>query len=136
MQMTYKGFLIESKYLGNKNWDMCGCDVSNRNNHKVTVKNLKTGKWTWFEFWQSNAIKDITTESQLIEAFWCFLWDAQAGMQSYADFCDEFGWDRHDKHTRTIYNKVKVARNKAERIFEDMDEVITMGNEIQEEYNL
>ena len=134
----YNGFYVESRYIGNKCWDRGANSKwsSNFNYHKVTVKNIETGKWTWFEFWQSLNEKRISNKEQLLEAFWCFLLDAQAGDNDYAGFCDEYGYNRYDQHSKQTYKKVRAARDKAVRVLGGMGEASDMLNRIQEEYNL
>ena len=134
----YNGFYVESRYIGHKCWDRGANSKrsSNSNYHKVTVKNIETGKWTWFEFWQSLNEKRIRNKEQLLEAFWCFLLDAQAGDNDYAGFCDEYAYNMYDQHSKQIYKKVRAARDKAVRVLGGMDEATDMLNRIQEEYNL
>lgn len=128
MKMTYKNLSIESKFLNNKNWNFGG-NINNFNNHKITVVNLETKKRLSFEFWNSNAIGEIKTESDLIEAFECFLSDACAAKESVEDFCNEFGYEL--KEGRNIYNACVKSLNKYDRVLSEYD-IYDFINELNE----
>lgn len=129
METTYRNIQLVSQYLGNKNWDS---DYTNYNNHKVTVKNLDTGKWTWFEFWESIRDVEIQTEDQLLFAFYCFLMDALAGEMEFLDFCNEYGYDSFDQRAKKTWRACKKDAEKVKRILPGVDtnEIV---NELQEE---
>lgn len=128
MKMTYKNLSIESKFLNNKNWNFGG-NTNNFNNHKITVINLETKKRLSFEFWNSNAIGEIKTESDLIGAFECFLSDACAAKNSLEDFCSEFGYELKDG--RKIYNACVKSLNKYDRVLSEYD-IYDIINELNE----
>lgn len=129
MKMTYKNISIESKFLNNKNWNFGG-NVDNYNNHTITVVNLETKKRFSFEFWNSNAIGEIKTESDLIGAFVCFLNDCTCAINSLDDctgallnsldeFCSEFGYEL--KEGRKIYNACVKSLKKYDRVLTEYD---------------
>lgn len=128
MKMTYKNLSIESKFLNNKNWNFGG-NINNFNNHKITVVNLETKKRLSFEFWNSNAVGEIKTKSDLIEAFECFLSDACAAKNSLEDFCSEFGYELKDG--RKVYNACVKLLNKYDRVLSEYD-IYDFINELNE----
>lgn len=134
-QTIYKDYEISSNYLGNKNWHWnteLGKCVDNYNNHRITVKNIKTGKNTWFEFWENNIDAIIKSETQLMNAFYCFLTDATAGKLDYFDFCNEFGYNAYDGNTKRIYSACVRQREKASKIL--TDNIYDLINEITERW--
>lgn len=141
MKMEYKDLVIESKYIGNKDWDSEDSRFHNWNNHRVVVTNKDSKRWCAFEYWESiNAVK-IQTESQLIMALYCFLSDAYAGYSmDYLEFCNMFGYDAYCKGSKRTYNNCKKSAEKVLRVMpglmEDGDAYSKFMNEIQELYNL
>ena len=128
MKTTYKNISIKSQFLNNKNRNFGG-NIDNFNNHKITVVNLETKKRLSFEFWSSNAIGEIKTEIDLIEAFESFLSDACAAKESLEDFCSKFGYEL--KEGRKIYNVCVKSLNKYERVLSEYD-IYDLINELNE----
>lgn len=134
MTTTFKNLTITSKYLGDKSWNVEGGN-SNYNNHRITVKNITTGKRTSFEFWASIANPTIKTEKDLLSAFSCFISDALAGSGSFESFCSEFGYDEDSRRAERTYKACVTSYNKAERVIDgDLNDIYNELNEIENEY--
>jgi len=127
METTFKGYRINATYLGNK---ASPWDEHNYNNHRVTVS--KGGKRTSFEFWASIANPELRSPSDLREAFGCFLSDACAGLQSFDDFCSDFGYDTDSRKAEKTYRACERAWEKAKRILGD-DDVYDMSNALNDQ---
>lgn len=130
MKANYKNFQISTVFKGDKFWN---CDNRNRNNHIVTVKNTETGKFTRFEFWCSIANPLFENEYDVLNAFYCFVSDAVSGMESFSEFCNEFGYDADSMKSYKTWKACKRALEKFKRIsdFSD-DEIYDFVNELAE----
>ena len=69
MRTQYKQFRITSTFLNDKLWS-ADDKMQNYNNHLVTIVNTETHKKTAFEFWGSIMNPEITTENELMFAFY------------------------------------------------------------------
>ena len=128
--MKYKNLTISSKYLNNKNWN--NGEFTNYHNHNITIYNTDTGKRCSFEFWNSNATGEITTESDLIGAFYCFVSDARIGEEDYYDFIHEFGYEENSG-SRKIHKMCCKSLEQFNRVVDlDISDVL---NDLQENYN-
>lgn len=125
--------VINSTYLGDKQWpNTLGERLSaNWNNHRVTVSSK--GRRFAFEFWGSIVSPKITTYEENIFAFYCALSDAIAAKESFEDFCNTFGYDPDSRTAERVYKACKKTLSKIERVF-DCDHY-DLINEIQETYN-
>ena len=124
---------INSVYLGDKLWkiDNSFSHLKNYNNHRVTVTN--NGKKYSFEYWASIAETKIKDEQGNVFAFYCSLSDGISAMDSFEDFCREFGYDTDSRNAERIYKSCVKTLNKLERVFDcDLYDLI---NEIQERWN-
>lgn len=113
MKATYKQFEIKTFFRGDKQWN---CDSRNYNNHIVTVKNTETGKATRFEFWGSIMRPKFESEYDVLNAFYCFVSDALSGLESFENFCREFGYDTDSRKAEKVHKACKRAYSKFERI--------------------
>lgn len=113
MKTTYENFIISSKFVGEKPapWsDDIG--RKNYNHNKVTVKNIDNGKSTTFDFWCSLLRPELETESDLLDAFYCFVSDALLGWQSFVEFCNEMGYDSDSRKAEKIWKACEKNYNK------------------------
>lgn len=127
---TYKNFKISAEFDGKK---VASWDAYNDRHNKVTVKNLDSGKYTSFDFWGSVVNPRVESEYDLLNAFYCFISDALAGLESFESFCGDFGYDTDSRKAEKIYKACKRAYTKFERVsgFND-DEMYDFINELQE----
>ena len=115
MNAQFKEFKLSTKALFDKEAPWEGLSFSNSNNHIVTVKNTKNGKSTKFEFWCSIVNPEFQNERDVLSALYCFVSDGLAGMESFMDFCDEFGY-LPNRESAKIHNDCKRAYRKFKRV--------------------
>lgn len=111
---------VSSEYLGNKesSWG------DNWNNHKITIRH--DGRSCSFDFWASIANPEVRTVSDLGNAVFCFLSDAESGKMDFSEFCNEFGYDEDSRRSEKTWNACKKSLSAAERVFgSDLDSVMT-----------
>lgn len=60
--------------------------------------------------------KKELNESDLKEAFYCFVSDALSAKDGFDYFCDEFGYDKYDYLSKKIYRACEKSLEKLERI--------------------
>lgn len=106
---TYREFKISAKFDGKK---VASWDANNDRHNKVTVKNLNNGKRTSFDFWGSVKNPRVESEYDLLNAFYCFVSDALAGVDSFENFCSEFGYDTDSRNAEKIWRACKRSTNK------------------------
>lgn len=126
MKTMWKGYEIESKFVGekNSNWDNDSTD----RHHVITISNGRNE--LSFDFWTSKAQPEITDEKDLLEAVECFFMDAQSGYNDFYDFCNEMGYDV-PRGAYESWQACKKAKLQAQSIFgSDFDE---LANELREE---
>lgn len=137
MELKYNKFLIEAEYKGDKNWNNDNTGVGNWNNHIVTVTNTETDECCSFDFWMSIARPEMTREDDIAYAFYCFLTDALAAIQSKDewDFFDEFGYEPSRK-SKQVYDACCESAEKAKRVVGDEDTICDLVNNLANQYEL
>lgn len=119
--------VINSEYLGNKQWNN---NSINYNNHKVTVTHNK--KSFSFDFWGSIVNPEISNDQESVFAFYCALSDGLSAKDSFSGFCSEFGYDEDSRNAERIYKSCEKSLKKIGRVFKcDLYELI---NEIADTY--
>lgn len=119
MKATFKTFRITSTYLGTKKWDVQGVD--NWNNHRITIYNSITKKRASFNFWASIANPELRTRYDLLNAFYCILNDANAGRESFDDFCSNFGYDNDSRKAEKTHKACIAIDNKLASVIGSLD---------------
>ena len=97
------------------------------NRWRVTVKNTDNGKSTWFYYYTGTAHSGLVNDREMIEALDCFINDARNGLDTFEDFCGEYGYDYDSRRAQKIWFACKEAWSKFERIgvdFEDLYESV------------
>lgn len=133
MKTNYKNFKITSTFLNNKCWK-CDEKRQNYNNHRITVTNTETSKKTSFEFWGSIMKPEITTDQELLFAFYCFLSDGQSSRYGFNEFCSEFGYDTDSRRAFSTFKECRKSLFKAEKIGIDEDTACELMNDLQENH--
>ena len=133
MRTQYKQFRITSTFLGDKLWS-ADDKMQNYNNHLVTIVNTETHKKTAFEFWGSIMKPEITTENELMFAFYCFLSDGEGSRYGFEEFCSEFGYDTDSRKAYKTFKACEKSLKKAERIGIDENMACDIMNDLQENY--
>lgn len=127
---TYKNFRISAEFDGKK---VTGWDANNDRHNKVTVKNLDNGKRTSFDFWGTVVNPRVESEYDLLNAFYCFVSDALAGVDSFENFCSEFGYDTDSRNAEKIWKACKRSTDKFFNLTNySLDMVYDFINELQD----
>lgn len=127
---TYKNFKISAEFDGKK---VASWDANNDRHNKVTVKNLDNGKRTSFDFWGSVKNPRVESEYDLLNAFYCFVSDALAGVDSFENFCSEFGYDTDSRNAEKIWRACKRSTNKIFNLTGySVDMLYDLVNDLQE----
>lgn len=130
MTTTYKNFKISAEFDGLK---VASWDEYNDRHNKVTIKNLENGKRTSFDFWGSLDSPSLETDYDLLNAFYCFVSDAVSGLDSFYDFCRNFGYDEDSRNAEKIWKACKKSFGKFERVSGfSTDEMYDFVNELSE----
>ena len=118
MKTTYKNFMISDSFIGEKpaTWNFNNC-----NYHKVTVKNTDNGRRTSFDFWCSISKPDFEDENDLLNAFYCFLSDAEAGTYNLDEFYNEFYGNGQIEEAMKAHKGCKNALRKFDRLTDNAD---------------
>ena len=72
----------------------------NYHNHRVSVFNTINRKRTYFMFWASFNQPELRSRYDVLNALHCFVSEAVSGLDSFEDFCGNFGYD---KDSRSAY---------------------------------
>lgn len=134
MKATFKNFELRDVFVGEKAslWD----ENNYENHHKIYVKNTITGASTSFDFWTSKASPRIKTEYDLLNAFYCFVSDAFAGIESFDEFCADYGYDTDSLKAYKTYKACTRSYNKFVRVsnfnFYENDNAYKFFDELQE----
>lgn len=131
MKTTYQNFTISAIYKGEKS---ASWDRNNKNHYKITVKNNENNKKTSFDFWCSIMNPELKDEKDLINAFYCFLTDAEAGTNTLSEFYKNYyGFDKDLSEAINCYNGCRKAYNKFMRILDnDIDKIYSLLNNLIE----
>lgn len=124
---SYKHFEIKASYKGTKKAEWSS---DNFNNHMITVTNTETQQKITFEFWASIAHPELTTDYDVLNAFYCLVSDAISGEMSFDDFCSEFGYNNDSRTSEKIHRKCKKQLEKLKKIYDG--DIYDLCNELQE----
>jgi hypothetical protein len=133
-EATFKTYKISATYVGDAPAPWTAADAKrepNYNNHRVSVYNSATGKRTSFMFWQSIAHPEMRTRADVLSAFECFLSDSISGLQSFDDFCGDFGYDIDSRAAERTWKACRRSAAKAARLIGD-DDIYDLANALRE----
>ena len=108
----------------------CPWDKRDHNRYTVSVTNKDNGKRTRFYYYTSIASPEIESESELKEAFDCFLSDCDCGAMDFRDFCGEFGYDEDSRKAFKTWRACVRSVANFKRIGGDLDEIGDIRDEI------
>lgn len=129
MKITIDNFKITSRFTG---MHAALWDDTNFNHHSIFVTNAENQKTTSFSFWGSRMHPEIETEYDLGNAFYCFVEDAIAGMQTFGDFCADFGYDTDSRKAERTWKACKRSAEKLQWIYSG--DLYDLANELGELY--
>lgn len=76
----------------------------------------------------------ISTEQELLFAFYCFLSDGEGSLYNFSDFCANFGYDEDSRKAYRIFRDCKKSLKKAKRIGIDEEMACDIMNDLSENY--
>ena len=129
MKANFKNFTIEAEYTGNKKAEW-GNNTENWNHHEVTVTNTETGEQTSFDFWGSIVNPELSSEYDVLNAFYCFVSDAMSGQESFESFCSEFGYDTDSRRAEKTWKACQKSYDDLQSIYDG--DLYDLANELQE----
>lgn len=100
-----------------------GEDGRYRRRYSVRVRSDATDRNIRFEF--TDSIHNEETgkaglgPDDLLEAFRCFVSDADAGNQEFADFASDYGYDQDSYSARQVHKACKAALVKFAKLYSD-----------------
>lgn len=107
-------------------------DGERRWSYVVKVLNNKTKAYASFKFYTSihdyQTGKDRMTQKDLSFALYCFVSDALAGRQTFAEFCSEFGYDTDSRQAEKTHQLCVQSHQKACKILSEA-ELYTIAND-------
>jgi hypothetical protein len=128
MKTTYKNYIVSEKWIDNVyRWNMT-CK-----HYKINVYNKENKKRTSFDFYMGELSKGIKKEYDLLNAFYCFLSDGVSGLDSFEDFCFNFGYDTDSIKAYGIYKECKKSAVKIQRVI--TCNIYDLLNELSESYS-
>lgn len=132
-EFRFKNLLISARLIKSGVEFPNSKDGGLHNRFDVSVINTESGDKTSFDFYGSthdynNAITEIKGED-LLQAFECFVSDSIAGLESFEDFCDNFGYDNDSRAAERIYKECVKSSNKAKLVIDS--DLYDFANELQ-----
>ena len=111
-------------------------DKNYHNEYRITVSNRETKKHTWFKFYGSahdcELGKTELSKDDLFLCFRCMIDDAIAGLDSFEDFCSNFGYDEDSRQAERIYKACVKKVKKCENIGIYEDDLYKIIDELSE----
>ncbi len=109
----FKNIRVSAVYVGN---EAAPFMPSNYNNHRVSVYNADNGKRTSFTFWASMMNPELRSRYEVLNALYCFVLDAVSGLDSFEDFCRNFGYDKDSRFAYQTWQTCQRSSVKALRV--------------------
>lgn len=110
---SFKNIRVSAVYVGD---EAAPFNPDNYNNHRVSVYNASTGKRTSFKFWASLMKPELRSRYDALNALYCFISDAVSGLDSFEDFCSNFGYDTDSRAAYKTWQACQRSTEKALRV--------------------
>lgn len=111
---AFKNIRVSARYVGN---EAAPFNPDNYHNHRVRVYNVDNRKRTSFKFWASVMNPELCSRYEVLNALYCFVSDAVSGLDSFEDFCRNFGYDPDSRSAYKIWQICQRSSVKALRVF-------------------
>jgi len=111
---AFKNICVSAVYVGD---EAAPFNPANYHNHRVRVYNANNGKRTSFTFWASIAAPELRTRYEVLNALYCFVSDAVSGLDSFEDFCGNFGYDLDSRSAFKTWQVCQRSSAKALQVF-------------------
>jgi len=112
---AFKNIRVSAVYVGN---EAAPFNSDNYHNHRVRVYNTVTHKRTSFTFWASVMNPELQSEYEVLNALYCFVSDAVSGLDSFEDFCRNFGYDLDSRKAYETWQVCQRSSVKAMRVLD------------------
>lgn len=132
-EAKFKNYEVKSEFTGSKKAEWSGNDMpDNWNHHKISVKNTETGTKISFDFWASLAEPKLSSEYDVLNAFYCFITDAIAGAEDFEEFCGNFGYDPYEdrKKAQKVHKSCQKSTEKYQKLTDE--DMYDLANELSE----
>jgi hypothetical protein len=110
---SFKNIRVSAVYVGN---EAAPFNPDNYHNHRVCVYNTVTHKRTSFKFWASIVSPELGSRYEVLNALYCFVSDAVSGLDSFEDFCRNFGYDIDSRSAYQTWQACQRSSVKALRV--------------------
>lgn len=110
------------------------------NQFKICLTNKDTKKRVYFNFYGSTADynngKAYIEEREFPFLLYCFVSDARSGLESFDDFCSEFGYDTDSRSAEKIHKLCTKSADKAYKLGIETDQQFCdLINELNEKFD-
>lgn len=128
MKAIYKNLEITAEFITGMQQSEAFGDKDSKlycNKFEVSVLNTDTKEQIQFDFFGSHNDymkgKTELNEKDLLNAFDCFLMDAESGMLSFEDFCSDLGYDEDSRRAERIHKLCEEAGYKLTDLIGSID---------------
>jgi hypothetical protein len=111
----FKNIRVSAVYVGN---EAASFMPNNYNNHRISVYNADTHQRTSFKFWASIAHPELRSRYDALNALYCFVSDAVSGLDSFENFCGNFGYDTDSRTAYKTWQTCQRSSVKALRVLD------------------
>lgn len=111
----FKNIRVSAVYVGDQAAPFM---PDNYHNHRVSVYNTNNGKRTTFTFWASMMSPELRSRYEVLNALYCFVSDALSGLDSFEDFCRNFGYDTDSRKAYKTWQACQRSTTKALRVLD------------------
>jgi hypothetical protein len=110
---SFKNIRVSAVYVGDEPAPFL---ANNYYKHRVSVYNVDNRKRTSFKFWASVMNPELRSRYEVLNALYCFVSDAVSGLDSFEDFCSNFGYDPDSRSAYKIWQICQLSSVKALRV--------------------
>ncbi len=111
----FKNIRVSAVYVGD---EAAPFMPDNYHNHRVSVYNTDNGKRTSFTFWASMMSPELRSRYDVLNALYCFVSDAVSGLDSFEEFCRNFGYDTDSREAYKTWQACQRSTTKALRVLD------------------
>ena len=105
----HNNFTISAEYTGSK---PAPADGSNYNHSFLTIRNNENNQEAVFDAWASPDHVWISTNEDLMTAFFGIVMEANLGMNNFGDYCSAIGFDEDDPKSKESWKICRMVYSK------------------------
>lgn len=110
---SFKNIRVSAVYVGD---EAAPFNSNNYHKHRVRVYNVSTHKRTFFKFLASVMNPELKSRYEVLNALYCFVSDAVSGLDSFEEFCGNFGYDTDSRSAYQTWQICQRSSVKALRV--------------------